>query len=346
MRHLAALIALAAAPAHANDGFGGLTATGLTFGQTDKVSMVSEDLRISPERIAVDYLFRNLTGSDVTGEVIFPLPPIPLSDQLMSMWNLPADLGRENLVDFTATVDGAPVAVAIDRRAVIEPDWETRGPPSMTYDNPGRDVTGDLLRFGLPLTVDAGAAVAALLALDPAARAEVTAAGLAEFVPASQGQGGTEEAWPLWSVALRYHWTQTFPAGADVRVSHGYENHPAGGLFYWNHPPEDWLAESYAAYCIDEGTSRAIMKALPKVEETDQVFGQAWNIAYILRTANSWAGPVGHFRLTVDKGAENRVVSLCASGLEKTGPTTFVLERDNFAPESDLDILVIAPMEN
>ena len=70
-------VVIAASPALANDGFGGLAATGLTFAQTDAVAMEREDLFISVDRIAVDYTFRNLTDADVTGEVIFPLPPLP-----------------------------------------------------------------------------------------------------------------------------------------------------------------------------------------------------------------------------------------------------------------------------
>jgi len=37
---------LFAAPTLANDGFGGLSAAGLTFGQTDAVTMEAEDLFI------------------------------------------------------------------------------------------------------------------------------------------------------------------------------------------------------------------------------------------------------------------------------------------------------------
>jgi hypothetical protein len=52
--HACALLALAALalPAGANDGFGGLSATGLTFGQTEAVAMVSEDLSIGIDRIS------------------------------------------------------------------------------------------------------------------------------------------------------------------------------------------------------------------------------------------------------------------------------------------------------
>ena len=74
-----------------------------------------------------------------------------------------------------------------------------------------------------------------------------------------------------------------------------------------------------------------------------QAFGLSSNIAYVLRTANSWAGPIGHFKLTLDKGAPSNVISLCAEGVKKTGPTTFVVEKTDFTPDRDLDILIVQP---
>ena len=86
------------------------------------------------------------------------------------------------------------------------------------------------------------------------------------------------------------------------------------------------------------------MQVLPKDPDYGQGVGMAWNVEYVLRTANSWAGPIGHFRLTLDKGAANRVISLCAEGLRKTGPTTFVMEKTDFTPDSDLEILLVSPV--
>ncbi len=345
MRGFLVVLVLWAGRAAANDGFGGLSATGLTFGQTDAVMMESEDLTITPDRITVVYTFRNVTDADVTGEMIFPLPPIPIGGQLMSAWNLPADLAAANPFGFTAVVDRRPVVLDTDRIAVIEPPWEEGRPAASQYDTPGRDVTAVLQRHGLPLTLDAQDITTRLAAMDAAARADLTAEGVAEWYEPQPGEDFPEEVWANWSVVLRHHWTQTFPAGATVRIEHSYAHHPAGGLFYWQHPPaDDWYQELRTRYCIDDGTSRAIMQVLPRDPDYDQAYGMAWNIQYILRTANSWAGPIGRFRLTLDKGAEDRVISLCAEGVVKTGPTTFVIERTDFAPGHDLDILLVGPL--
>lgn len=335
------LVLLGALPAAANDGFGGLSATGLTFGQTEAVAMEEEDLFISIERIAVDYVFRNLTGSDVTGEVIFPLPPVHVGYLIESAWNLPEDPDRENLLGFKAVVDGQEVAVTVDRIAVIEPPWQEGRPLSEQYDTPGREVTADLARLGIPLSLNAETVIAAMAALTPEQQAEATALGLAEF---AEGYS-----FPAWSVVLRYHWTQTFPAGQSLRISHEYENRSGGGLFGWSHPPEDYMQAVRDQYCIDDGTSRALAKALKQEPEDGgeaYSMGMSWNIAYVLRTANSWAGPIKRFRLTLDKGAAENILSLCAEGITKTGPTTFVMEKTDFVPERDLEILIAQPMKN
>jgi hypothetical protein len=39
------------------------------------------------------------------------------------------------------------------------------------------------------------------------------------------------------------------------------------------------------------------------------------------------------------------VISLCAEGVTKAGPTTFVIEKTDFTPDRDLEILVVQPLE-
>jgi len=333
-----------ATPALANDGFGGISATGLTFGQTEAVAMEREDLFIGIDRITVDYVFRNLTEADVTGEVIFPLPPISLG-QLWNMdFNLPEDTAQADLVNFTVTVKGQPVTPRIDRVAVMAGEWWDFQPGAAQYDTPGQDVTATLDRLGIPVTLDLDAVDAALRALGPEEREEVVAAGLASF--GEEGDAPTEVI-PNWSVVIRYHWTQTFPAGQRLAISHAYDNRPPGGLFGWDHPAEaEYQRDLARKYCIDDATSRALAKRLEIKDSSGDIyrFGTAYETAYVLRTANSWAGPIGTFRLTLDKGKPENILSLCAEGVKKTGPTTFVIEKRDFTPDRDLNILVVQPL--
>ncbi|RYI22988.1 MAG: DUF4424 domain-containing protein [Acetobacteraceae bacterium] len=335
-----------ASPAWANDGFGGLSATGLTFGQTDAVAMEEERLFISMDTVAVDYVFRNTTDRDVTGEVIFPLPPIAAWTGYEGMMNLPEDLTNPDIVGFTATVDGTPVKLTIDRIAVVEEGFDEENPPSKQYDNPGRDVTADLARLGIPLELDYAAIRDVLLSFPEDKRNEAASLGLVEYYEGDPANDIPPDVYGAWSIVTRYHWTQTFPAGAVVKISHSYTNRPPGGLFYWTDPPEEYQTYLKDMYCIDDGTSKALVKALKNPQGDDAGnYGTAWNISYVLRTANSWAGPIGKFSLTLDKGDAKNILSLCADGVKKTGPTTFVIEKTNYSPDRDLEVLIVQPMQ-
>lgn len=346
---LACLTVLASCvSANANAGWGGITATGLTFSETESVQMVEEDLVIGPDRISVDYVFRNITGQDVTGEVIFPLPPISvkhIGDYYGAVYDV---RNKDNMVDFSVAVDGAPQAVRIDRIAVIEPE-DAASTPAQPYDNPGRDVTAIIKRYGFPLQFDEAAFRSAFRDLSPQDRASADSEGMIDL-----SEDG-EHATPLWSIALRYHWTQTFAAGQDVSVHIEYENRSAGGLFVWLDPPEaNFTVPAMKAlgdlFCIDTQTSMDIYALLKDFSGGEMphnrtegrlstLAGGAQFTVFILRTANAWAGPIGRFRLTVDKGDPETVVSLCLEDLKQTSPTTYVFERENYVPDQDLSIL-------
>ncbi len=321
---LAALL-LAFLPLQANDGFGGIGATGLEFSRTDQVAMRSEDLFISLEKIRVAYVFENTSSDDVTGEVIFPLPPIPVRSLFLQDMNLPDDPDRENLVNFTITVDGQNIPPEIERRA-----FRHSHHPHTGDDQIGEDVTALLRQAGVPLSLDPGRLQKALDALPESALQPLVDAGLLKIETAFQGG---KEYWCEWAIGIRHHWTQTFPAGSKITISHEYENHPRGGVWSWPLPAtQDFQKELSERYCIDAPTSKALARCR-----------RSYHIDYILRTANTWQGPIDSFRLTIDKGHPKNILSLCATGVKKTGPTTFVVEKKNYTPPDDLRILIATP---
>ena len=337
----AALAAGLAAPAFANDGFGGLSASGVQFQEAADVQMLSEDLYLGLDQIRVAYVFRHTGDEDLTGEVIFPLPPINLSGLMESDFAIPReDLDKENFVGFTATVDGKKIAVKTDRIAVIEEPWDEKRPLSASYDSPGADVTAKLKANRIPLSLDYEKAVAALKALPQKVKDEFAAGGLAVF-------DDSGEAYPMWSIIERYHWTQTFRAGKDVKIAHSYRSAPPGGIFVWRDPQggeDDYIGSLVDKYCIDKGTQSAIKKALIKSDGDGEAWwnGMAYYLDYVLTTANTWSGPIGTFKLTIDKGSPKNVLSLCVDGIKKTGPTTFVVEKKNFTPDADLNLLIVS----
>lgn len=324
-------IALFVAVAHtrANDGFGGIGANGLEFAQSDKVAMKSEDLFISPDKIKVSYVFANTSDEDVTGEVIFPLPPIGLLELMNRDTSLPEDADRENLVNFTVEVDGDSVTPDIERRAVRFSFAPESGEPVN-----GEDVTTLLKEAGVPLTLKPARLVSALDGIPPAKLEKLVSAGL---LTVNNELSGMDRYIPNWAIAIRYHWNQKFPAGTEVAIRHEYNNYPPGGVWVWKHPPTDdeWQQETARRYCIDEDTSGALAHCKA-----------AYYISYILGTANTWKGPIGEFKLTIDKGDPRNILSLCVDGVEKTGPSTFVVQKTDYSPPEELRMLIAKPDYN
>jgi hypothetical protein len=69
------------------------------------------------------------------------------------------------------------------------------------------------------------------------------------------------------------------------------------------------------------------------------------DVRYILKTGRNWKGPIGKFKLTVDKGSPANLVSFCADGVKKTSPTTFTVEKTNWEPDRDLSVLVLQSIQ-
>ena len=64
-------------------------------------------------------------------------------------------------------------------------------------------------------------------------------------------------------------------------------------------------------------------------------------LGYVLKTATGWAGPIGHFRLIVDKGATGNLVAFCPADSRKISPTQFEVRKANYEPDHDLNILIV-----
>ena len=71
-------------------------------------------------------------------------------------------------------------------------------------------------------------------------------------------------------------------------------------------------------------------KAAKRFPEASQ---ERW-LTYILKTGANWAGPITDFKLTVDKGSPNNLVSFCGTGVTKISPTRFEMRAKNFTPRN------------
>ena len=317
--------------AEANDGFFGLPAGGLTLQQSANIAMQEEDLYISLDEVRVNYVFRNDSNAPVKAQVGFPMPGLPVSV------NFDAETGYDlheikdlELLKFETRINGQVVTSKPIVRAYYYPEqipWEKQ---DRFYFTDAKDITSELVAASVPLTFDANAIRAAFARLSPAKKAEWNRRAI-YFKDANY------EA-PNWFLSTVFVRDQTFPATTLVRVQHKYKPFPSGFVMVSNHFAFD--KELAKSSCVDAPTERAIKRLLKP-----QGGGAGHVIDYILTTANTWKGPIGRFRLTVNKGAARNIVSFCGTGVKKTGPTSFSLEYTNFKPTQDLKVLIVKGAE-
>jgi hypothetical protein len=328
-RKLCAAVAaglMLAAPAAANDSTAALGAGGIVLTESNDIRMATEDLFISQKVVRVNYTFANDTNAPITTRVAFPLPEADLEALTES------DVGwqtedTKNVVDFRLKVGGKSVKPALEEKAIFK----------------GKDVTAQLKKLGVPIIPRAYQVADAIKRLPAAAKAELKRDGLAEI----------EADWvsPKWTVKNTYHWMQTFPPKKPLAVTHEYKPVVGGSFlpasFVFDKPPQLQTDEYYKGYCVDDGTLAAIgnrMKAVQK-KQGEHAMMLTWWVDYVLTTGKNWKGPIGKFKLTIDKGSPDNVISLCFDGIRKTGRTTFIAERTDFEPEQDLKLMIVAAPE-
>ncbi|QRM54544.1 DUF4424 domain-containing protein [Sinorhizobium sp. BG8] len=332
MRHALSIAVLAmvlgSVPAHANDTMAELRTGGLTFVRTPDIEMLSEDLFISPEEIRVEYVFRNTSSHDVKGLVAFPMPDIggdPYANVAMG------DVEADNYLSFTAAQDGQAVAVALDQHAFAA----------------SLDVTGVLKERGISLLPYSRAAREGLAGLPAEVVADWVSRGIV-FVDRydDDGTGMKDHVTPLWTLKSTYWWNTVFPAGREVRVTHRYAPSVGGTIgisFLEDGKARGERLDDYRRrYCIDEPIIRRAVQSAAAMAANRPYLSESW-ISYVLTTGANWGGPIGSFRLTIDKGRPENLVSFCGEGVRKIGPTTFEMRATDFIPQKDIDILLLRP---
>ncbi|MBB4381141.1 DUF4424 domain-containing protein [Bradyrhizobium sp. SBR1B] len=313
-------------PARANDSAAELSIGGLQFVRTNDVAMESENLRIALDSVTVRYQFTNVTAKPVTMTVAFPLPDIDLSEA--ENIALPSD-DPVNFVDFTTKVDGHPTPLTIDQRAIVG----------------NKDVSALLRELKVPL-LPIGSREIRAADLPDATRTQLVDDGL--LLPAGRSDNGRQQYAPGWVLKTSAVRQQVFPAAKKVTVEHQYR--PSVGT-----SPDTILRSGLRRsgalsqevqryrkeYCIQD----AFLAELDKRAGSNQANTsklQERRISYVLKTGSNWASPIRSFKLTIDPGGSDRLVSFCPGRL-KTSSTGSTLEytANDFRPDADLKILVI-----
>jgi uncharacterized protein DUF4424 len=324
----------------ADDSAASIAAGGLVARRETRIVMAKEVLRISPDKVIVDYDFRNDTADDVTTEVAFPVPPYSYGPENPAV-------SDASFSDFKLFVDGKPVTFQTEAKATLN----------------NKDVTAiltadkiDIASFGHLREPTGSETDYRTPDIDRLPKLEQQR--LAEL-----GLFDVEDGWGAWTVQLQYHWTQTFPAHSTVHIRHEYA--PVEGselmmldtvenVFEHKQPTGDAENVKYALldmhlleeFCPDPSLLQSIIEhAKASGPEAGQLAYPHW-VDFILTSANTWKQPIEDFTLIVDRGKavmENShpVVTFCSvnnAPIEKLDADHFQMHLTNFVPKDELHI--------
>jgi hypothetical protein len=320
----ATLLVVAAMPAaRANDSTAEKAAGGLVLRQTRDVDMVSEDLFVSAALVRVRYVFRNRSARPVTTIVAFPMPDRDLLFERESDSAYPAD--------FHTLVEGRPVAMRVERKAIAH----------------GVDRTALLARLHIPIRPEdvrtRGGLGAIIARLPRGERERLARLGLIDAESFSAPMG---EIIPSWTIRETFYWRQAFPAGHALRVEHRYTPGVGGtagvalaSAEYRN--SEDGRREQ-AEFCTDPEFLAAIDRLTARAERDHGNYPEEQRLRYILTTGGNWRAPIGDFRMVVDKGRADAIISFCGEGVRRIGPTRFEIRHRDWRPNRDLAVLIVS----
>jgi hypothetical protein len=310
----------------ANDSIAETAAGGLVLKQSADIDMVSEDLFVSAAEVRVRYVFRNRSRRDLRVTVAFPMPDRDLRELRESGAAFPSD--------FSTRVDGRAVTMAVERRALLA----------------GADHTALLERLGVPVVVGESPVAHVGRYLDELGEADqrrLASLGLVDRTEYDDGTGMRPHLEPLWTVKETWHWEQVFPAGRDLVVEHRYS--PGTGMSLGSAIANREFRRSAEGrrmirdFCIDPAFLAAVDRFGRRASTPDYPLLDEQRVRYVLTTGANWRSPIGDFRLVVDKGDPDAIVSFCGEGVRRISPTQFEMRRRNWRPNRDLNVLIVHP---
>jgi Domain of unknown function (DUF4424) len=307
------LLAAALPAAQANDSQAEIGLGGLTLTKSGEIRLEQQELFISREEVRVSYRFNNTSGAPIRTLVAFPLPDIvpsplaPVPDYLRDL-------------NFSSTLNGAPLSLSIVQQAFAG----------------GQEITARLNGLRIPLVPLPEVFDAAINALPPQTRAALAKEGLIE----ESGSDGKQTLWEAkWTIRTAVTREQVFPVGIS-QVEHRYKpfagGSVGGGLDRTYRNTADFR-EKRRRHCIEDSFIAGLDRRL---STPGLRYSEVW-LGYLLRPGANWAGPIGSFRLVVDKGNADSLVSFCAHGVRKLDATRFEVRYGDFTPKQDLSILIV-----
>jgi hypothetical protein len=314
--------------ARAAESLSELTLGGLVFAKSPDVPNIgvdSEEIVINPAWVTVKYRFTNHAAAPATLTLTFPLPELDFSDPDVSF----AIPGSDplNFVGLSTRIAGKPGHFALRQVARLD----------------GKDVTATLRQNRLAL-IPVGTFQNQLAALPAETVEKLSEAGL--IVQSGNDVQGNALYFPSWTVHTSATRKYTFPPEQPVDVELRYRTSVGTSpdtVLRKALRGQSGLAKEVqrykADYCVDEGFFNGLDK-IASAAEANTAKVRERRIAYNL-AAGAPASPIKDFRLVVDKGRPDRVVSFCMDNLKKISPTAFEIRATDYMPDHKLKVLMI-----
>ena len=283
-------------------------AEGPIFDLPPDMSVDRQEIRVTLHSIRLIYVFRASRRRIVHFRFDLPAMPVDADPDAIDLDGQDAAAGRGadrqplNYLNLSVHVNGTPVALSGRARALHE----------------GKDVTRQLREAGVPLLYVLDT-ISPWRQLPPRTQTMLEASGLL-VIDAAQ-----------WRYQASFEWEQAFEPG-ETRVEISYV--PVAD--YWNDINSTQFPEiardgsATRTYCIDNAVRRAYFHR-PAYD--------LYKVAHRTPSPGGWRGPVGRYRLVVDKDAGADMVAFCPLAATKTSSTTFEWTAEDFTPGRGIDVL-------
>ena len=309
------VLLLSLSTVRADDGAASIAAGGIVMKRESRIVMAKEILKISEDKVIVDYDFRNDTDADITSEVAFPIPNYSLNPDGAE----PKEAGFD---DFKLSIDGKPARYAVQVRALV-------GNKDMTPMLSQMHV--DIASMGHYFWPSGGGPT--FPDIDRLSKSQLHRLASLKLVD--------EDGTPLWSVQKKCYWTQVFPAHGIVHIHHEYK--PVLGslnsVSYGLTGDDPAAKKELGTLCVDPSLRRSLITL---VDDPHAIVPYSY-VDFILTTANTWKTPIEDFTLIVErphlKDTNQNYVSFCWSGpVEKVDADHFIAHTTNLIPKNELRI--------